>query len=291
MSQPEFLNLIIRASAGTGKTFQLSNRYLGLLSCGVTGEQILASTFTRKAAGEILDRVVLRLAEAASDSAQSQQLADFVGDQTLSRERCLVLLKTLMQQLHRLRVGTLDSFFGQIARSFSLDLGLPPGWRIVEELDDAALRSEAIETVLQREDPQDLRTLLNLLTKGEAVRGVSQLVRNTVDSLYALFQETDREAWFNLPRHKGLKENELADALEDLRTVELAEKRMTKARDEDYTRALDGRWQEFIDKGLAKKVVDESCQFYRKPIPEFAVAVYRRLVEHARAELIGRVAL
>ena len=50
-------HLIIRASAGTGKTFRLSNRYVELLDSGETGDRILAATFTRKAAGEILDRV------------------------------------------------------------------------------------------------------------------------------------------------------------------------------------------------------------------------------------------
>ncbi len=64
-------NLIIRASAGTGKTFQLSNRFLTLLRLGVPCEAILATTFTRKAAGEILDRVIGRLAEAADDDAET----------------------------------------------------------------------------------------------------------------------------------------------------------------------------------------------------------------------------
>ena len=54
-------HILISASAGTGKTFQLSNRYLGLLQRGVMPDQILATTFTRKAAGEILDRVMVRL--------------------------------------------------------------------------------------------------------------------------------------------------------------------------------------------------------------------------------------
>ncbi len=62
----QFPDTVIRASAGTGKTFQLSNRYLGLLQCDQPAEQILASTFARKAAGEILERVMLRLAEAAA---------------------------------------------------------------------------------------------------------------------------------------------------------------------------------------------------------------------------------
>jgi len=55
---------VIRASAGTGKTFQLSNRFIGL-AARQAPDNILATTFTRKAAGEILDRVLVRLAEAA----------------------------------------------------------------------------------------------------------------------------------------------------------------------------------------------------------------------------------
>ena len=46
-----FPNEVIRASAGTGKTFALSNRYLKLLASGVECQSILATTFTKKGAG------------------------------------------------------------------------------------------------------------------------------------------------------------------------------------------------------------------------------------------------
>ncbi len=55
--------LVILASAGSGKTFQLTSRYLMLLRSGGP-DKILASTFTRKAAHEIFDRVLIRLAAA-----------------------------------------------------------------------------------------------------------------------------------------------------------------------------------------------------------------------------------
>jgi len=61
---PHLPSPVHSASAGTGKTFQLSNRFLELLRHDVPHDRILATTFTRKAAGEILDRVILRLAEA-----------------------------------------------------------------------------------------------------------------------------------------------------------------------------------------------------------------------------------
>ncbi len=68
MSSDSFLHEVIRASAGSGKTHQLTNRKLGLLATGVDPDVILATTFTRKAAGEILDRVLERLAKAAGDA-------------------------------------------------------------------------------------------------------------------------------------------------------------------------------------------------------------------------------
>ena len=76
---PALDNLIIRASAGTGKTFQLSNRFLALLRQGVPSESILATTFTRKAAGEILDRVIGRLAEAAGNDRKRRGIGPVHG--------------------------------------------------------------------------------------------------------------------------------------------------------------------------------------------------------------------
>jgi ATP-dependent exoDNAse (exonuclease V) beta subunit len=295
MNQPQgsvtFSNLVIRASAGTGKTFQLSNRFLALLRARVPCDRILATTFTRKAAGEILDRLISRLAEAAEDDEKLAGLGRSTGDRPISRDACLRLLEHTMQSLHRLRVSTLDSFFSQVARSFGLELGLPPGWQIVEEIVDARLRSRAIEAVLAGGDSAKLRTLVNLLTKGEATRSVSQLIRDAVDGLYGLLLETDEAAWRKVPRDKPLDEPELAATLEALRTAELPGGALRKARDEDYDRAVQGQWEEWLKKGLAAKVAQGKPEYLRKPIPGDVVALYERLIGHVKADLVGRVAL
>ena len=57
----------IGASAGTGKTYQLASRYIALLVLGVSPEEIIALTFTRKAAGEFRNRILQALAEGADD--------------------------------------------------------------------------------------------------------------------------------------------------------------------------------------------------------------------------------
>jgi ATP-dependent exoDNAse (exonuclease V) beta subunit len=284
-------DLLIRASAGTGKTFQLSNRYIHLLRDGIPCDRILATTFTRKAAGEILDRIVTRLAEAANDNSTLDELGEFTGQRPLNREECLGLLEQLMHNLHRLRISTLDSFFSLLARSYSLELGLPPRWQIVEELDDARLRSQAIEAILAQDDPSRLKTLLNLLTKGAADRGVSSLIRSTVDSLYGLFLETDADAWRQVPRFATLSETELDETLEDLRTLELSDPRFQKARDADYDLAVAGAWSTMLSKGLAAKVLAGENEYHRKPIPAHAIRLYEKLLAHARGVQIGLVAM
>ena len=67
-------NLLILASAGSGKTFQLGNRVIGLVAKGVAPEKIVALTFTRKAAGEFADSVLTKLADAASDTTVADTL-------------------------------------------------------------------------------------------------------------------------------------------------------------------------------------------------------------------------
>ncbi len=285
-----FPHLLIRASAGTGKTYQLSNRFLGLLRDQVRCDHILATTFTRKAAGEILDRVILRLAQAVVDDDKREELRAGTGPGPWGSADALRLLQEVLGRVHRLRVGTLDSFFAQIARSFSLELGMPPGWQIIDDLLDARLRREAVHTVLRSSDATELRTLIQLLTKGEAVRGISQLIHETISGLYHLFLDTSEPAWQAIPRGRRREPGELAAALRDLRELELPAQRMRTARDADCQRLEQGDWEKFLGTGLAKKVVDGESVFAAQPIPEPALALYRQLIDHVAAQMIGRVA-
>ena len=81
-----------------------------------------------------------------------------------------VCLRRLASSLHRLRIGTLDGFFLQLASNFSLELGLPAGWQIVDEFDDLQMQAEAVQAVLERDSVSDTLALLHMLTKGETTR-------------------------------------------------------------------------------------------------------------------------
>lgn len=126
------MNQAISASAGTGKTFRLAHRYLGLMAGGVPPDRIVALTFSRKAAGEIFDKIVEHLCSAATDGAKRAATADRIRREGVSSppdrpEAYVGLLRKLLDHEHRLRIGTLDSFILGIVRAFPLELGVPPG--------------------------------------------------------------------------------------------------------------------------------------------------------------------
>lgn len=117
-------NLMIRASAGSGKTYQLSNRVIGLVGRGeVDPERIVALTFTRKAAGEFADAVLEKLAKAAMDPEERKMIEGDLGGSFDP----LQVLEKIVQALPRLALGTMDSFFTKVVRGFQYELGITGG--------------------------------------------------------------------------------------------------------------------------------------------------------------------
>jgi len=282
---------LIRASAGSGKTFQLSSHFLRQLFQGHAPETILATTFTRKAAGEILGRVLLRLAEAADDKNAAKKLADFLQQPDITTVRSQELLAEVTRNLHRLRVCTLDSFFQQVARSLTLELGLPPGWSIIDEHTDAELREQAIDAVLSQQIPEDAQNLMHMLAKGRSKRSVRDLIDETVKNFHELYLLTSDEAWNKLPKHPRLTKEQFQQALLNLNSCALPEdKNFQKARAADAVRFETEQWDEFVKTGIAAKVLAGESTFSRKEISAELIDVYLPLIRHAKAELLDRLA-
>jgi ATP-dependent helicase/nuclease subunit A len=289
MSQP-FAHQLIRASAGSGKTHQLTNRYLALLAAGAPPETMVAATFTRKAAGEILERCLQRLATAAADRDKARVLAEQTGAATLTQD-CVRHLRRLLQALHRVRIGTLDSFYLALAGTFSLELGLPAGWSICEDVDDADLRSEALERLLEQA-PDDIGRLLPLLSKGEVQRSIHSELLEIIGIHYDIFRGSEQAAWERLDVPPPVGAAQLTAALQQLRSFDFSDshdKRVVAARDLDLAKFEAEDWHGFIDSGLAGKLVAGETTYHGKAIPVEAQALYENLLQHVRAQILHRL--
>jgi ATP-dependent helicase/nuclease subunit A len=124
---------MILASAGSGKTYALTNRYVRLLALGAKPERIAALTFTRKAAGEFFDEILKKLAGAAADEGVAKKLAAEITVPALRAADFLKLLRGMTEAMHRLNLGTLDSFFARVVRAFPLELGLAGDFEVLQE--------------------------------------------------------------------------------------------------------------------------------------------------------------
>ncbi len=185
------LRALVVAAAGSGKTYQLSSRLLGLLASGVPPEQILASTFTRKAAGEILERVLERLSEGALDPDEARALAASLpawsaAESVATPEGCQALLAQLAGRLHRLQVYTLDAFFHRAVSAFALELGLSGRWEVADEVESERIRVRAVERVLEELGPGQMAGILRAIGRG---RVQSAVHRGLLDELSSLHQD------------------------------------------------------------------------------------------------------
>ena len=188
---------LVRASAGTGKTYQLTARLLKILLTGAPPETILATTFTRKAAGEILSRVLVTLGQAA-DPEHPDALAALrgqVGLPGLPQHVCGSLFHRLLRNIHRLRICTLDSLFSQLARALPFELDLPPGWRLTDEVEEVWLRQLAVGNMIDVLEAAEIETLISMLGRGDVKRNIARELITVIDTTYALSRQSGVETW------------------------------------------------------------------------------------------------
>ncbi|WP_027368288.1 UvrD-helicase domain-containing protein [Desulfocurvibacter africanus] len=153
MGGPRFIQ--IRASAGSGKTFALTRRFLELLrasrpfmppsACGAEDPdgfawpEIMAVTFTNKAATEMKERVVAALKGRALG-------LDSPTAQAWSPELAALFLERILRHYHLLNIRTIDSLLSRLVQMFALDLGLPPDFEAV--FDDEELFGPLYDALL-----------------------------------------------------------------------------------------------------------------------------------------------
>ena len=168
-----FKNERVSASAGSGKTYALTSRFIALALRETDPEtnlpdpaKIAALTFTRKSAGEFLGKILTRLAEAAQDDRAAAALSDEIerlsaggksGGGYITREDAMRLLRQCVRNLDKLRLSTIDSFFSSVLKIFSNELAIFSEIKILDAFAQKAEESKVADEIL-RDNTVDANT-------------------------------------------------------------------------------------------------------------------------------------
>lgn len=161
----------LSASAGTGKTQVLAARVWRLLLAGVDPGAILCLTFTKAGAAEMSERITGRLARwvRASDEelfADLDALGEDSGPEARARARTL-FAKVLDAPGGGIRIQTIHSFCQSLLAAFPVEAGLVPGFRPLDQREEAVLAREALAEMLvaaEREGRARLIDAIGLLS-------------------------------------------------------------------------------------------------------------------------------
>tara|TARA_B100000886_G_scaffold245746_1_gene172839 strand:- start:2377 stop:4941 length:2565 start_codon:yes stop_codon:yes gene_type:complete len=222
-----FNHEMLVANAGSGKTFALTTRIIRLLLADVSMDRIAALTFTRKSAGEFLDELLVRLAEATSDSKKLAALAEACDKSELSATDCCELLRHIIDHFGRLGLSTIDSFFARIARQFPLESGLPEEFAIADSASLASARERALAMsfALGAKGDQGITSMIEQcqqISRKSGERNVFAMLLDQITALHQRFLETpegctwgDSAAIWNKQPPPFLAAAEIGSAIDD----------------------------------------------------------------------------
>jgi ATP-dependent helicase/nuclease subunit A len=167
-------NVALEASAGTGKTRVLVDRYVNLLRAGVDPANILAITFTRKAAAEMRERILATLRVAAERgeiaAARWRELRDRTAD---------------------IDISTIDAFCLSLLREFPLEADLDPGFSMADDTEVPRLVDESLDRALRvcrsiARDDEDVALVFAQLGDRRARTGLAALLGRRIVAPAAL---------------------------------------------------------------------------------------------------------
>lgn len=226
---------VYNASAGSGKTFTLVKEYLKILLKTeniFAFQQVLAITFTNKAANEMKERVLRRLQD-FSEKRDSDLLTmlsqELEMDKDVLAKRSSSVLNAILQNYSAFYITTIDSFTYKLIKSFSFDLGLSQNFDV--EMNSNLLLDEAVELVVAKiGSDEDLTNLLidYALEKSENDKSWD-ISRELKEFSRILVRENDG------PYFKRLSEKTLSDFIQ-LRDTILSNQKKVISRGRDIGR-------------------------------------------------------
>ena len=197
-------NILVSASAGSGKTFVMAERILDQLACGVEIRQLFISTFTVKAATELKERLEKKISQ------QIQETQDLELKKHLGRQ---------LADLPNAAIGTMDSFTQKFLTKHGYLLDLAPNFRILQnESEQLLLKNEVFRQIFehhyQGKDKDNFSRLVkNFAGRSKDARGL----RKQVYMIYDFLQSTSNpQTWLQDSFLKGFEKVDFTIAKEKL---------------------------------------------------------------------------
>ena len=187
-------NILVSASAGSGKTFVMAERILDQLARGVEISQLFISTFTVKAATELKERLEKKISQ------QIQETVDVDLKQHLGRQ---------LADLPNAAIGTMDSFTQKFLGKHGYLIDIAPNFRILQnESEQLLLKNEVFHQVFEVHYQGENKENFSRLVKNFAGRGKDERgLRQQVYKIYDFLQSTSSpQKWLNESFLKGFEE-------------------------------------------------------------------------------------
>jgi len=227
---------IYKASAGSGKTFSLTQQYLLMLFRNPSlYRHILAVTFTNKATAEMKHRILDEL-NTLANGRESKHLPAIKANLNLKdyeiQRRAFNVLKNILHDYSRFSVNTIDRFFQRVIRTFARELGLQSGYTL--ETDETEILNYVIDDLLLATEKDD------------------QLRRWLVD--FARSRMMEEKSWNFREEITSLAGELMKEEVKDLQVSKISDRKTLN----DYLKTLKQEQNRFENtlKGYGKQAVD-----------------------------------
>ncbi|MCR8967426.1 helicase-exonuclease AddAB subunit AddA [Streptococcus zalophi] len=186
-------NILVSASAGSGKTFVMVERILDKLKRGIGIEELFISTFTVKAANELKERLETKLTKEIKESIDNE-----------SRRH----LSLQIAALQHADIGTMDAFTQKVVSQYGYLLGISPQFRILQDKSEQdILKHDVFDSLFEKYMTGDKASLFQkLVTNFSGQRKDTKGFYQVIDAIHQFIQSTsDPIQWLDLTFDKGTK--------------------------------------------------------------------------------------
>ncbi|WP_187853698.1 RecB-like helicase [Helicobacter pylori] len=227
--------MALKASAGSGKTFALSVRFLALLFKGANPSEILTLTFTKKATAEMKERILdyLKILQKESLESGKEKSQNILKELEEKYHLDPSLVRNSAQKIYQrflnaeIRISTIDAFFQSILRKFCWFVGLSANFEVNEDIKAHQRQlNESFLSALNSEQLEELSAFIVQCLSYESYTSDSILerLRFLKNKLY-LFDPNKKEPTFD---EEGFLEK-LKSLNQQIQSIETASNEAKKA--------------------------------------------------------------